>query len=1009
MSIVSLQQYSSLNQYATTFVSPISKCNYMIKNVLLFSGNRIDQLRKVYIHVFVGIVFMLAGIIVAHAQPVLLKPLSNLSKNFTTANGRLFYTSADSLFTSNGTTAGTVLVKKLGEPVNLISKIFIGNEIFIITQSSSSLQSLWVSDGTLPNTTKIATYPTILPAIAYQSELYLKINDGVHGEELWKLSASHTLSMLKDINPGIANGFKSEIVISNNTLFFKANAGISGTDLWKSDGTSSGTELAVDVEHDDYYGIIDVNGTIFYTRRYEDPSEWVYITELWKTQGTAASTVLVKTFEGDYFYNDLSHFTVMNGKLYFIHNHGIPVHDLWVSDGTEANTQFLEQVTIDGSVIEMFTMKNHLIYNSQSQSFPGPIEKSDGTVGGAQSIHELSWYYSLGGSNDWVNLTPTDSLLFFVDDIQGGIGTPDNELQLWQSDLTSQNTKPVIELFNISLRGSDNVVAAGNAIFFTTTAPGQAFTLWYYDPMAPTLCAGTGGVLHELWTNVQGNQVSAIPVDTPPAAKDTLNIFEGTINAGNHYGSRYRGYLCVPQTGNYQFWIASNDHSELWLSSSTNPEDKVKIAYVEGYTAERQYTKYPSQQSSLIYLTAGHQYYIEALHKEGVGTDHISVGMKLPDGTLERPIPGTRLIPFNDNKLPTVSITSPPHLQTFHAPATVEIRADATDEDGMIVKVEFYNNNIKLGEDLFAPYSFTWNNVPEGFHLVVVKATDNHGEFSTASRYVIVKGCAFGKITQEVWHGVYGASVADIPLNSPPNTTNDLTLFEGPSNVGVHYASRIRGYVCAPLSGNYTFYIASNDHSELWLSTDDNAANKIKVAHVTGATGIRQWNKYSSQRSVPLWLDKDKRYYIEALHKQGVGTDNIAVGWTLPDGRDERPIPGTRLSPFVSGTAIAQKTDLEESTFVHHNEIEEKISLSPNPAGQGTITLTLSGYANENVEQITIEIVSMMNEVLFSASIPCRENCNIIELPLKEKINTGVYMVNGVINGKRFSKRLVIH
>jgi hypothetical protein len=44
-------------------------------------------------------------------------------------------------------------------------------------------------------------------------------------------------------------------------------------------------------------------------------------------------------------------------------------------------------------------------------------------------------------------------------------------------------------------------------------------------------------------------------------------------------------------------------------------------------------------------------------------------------------------------------------------------------------------------------------------------------------------------------------------------------------------------------------------------------------------------------------LEAGKRYAIEALHKEGGGNDNLAVGWQLPDGTQERPIPGNRLAP----------------------------------------------------------------------------------------------------------------
>ena len=46
----------------------------------------------------------------------------------------------------------------------------------------------------------------------------------------------------------------------------------------------------------------------------------------------------------------------------------------------------------------------------------------------------------------------------------------------------------------------------------------------------------------------------------------------------------------------------------------------------------------PSQTSSAVQLEKGKVYYMEALMKEGGGGDHIAVGVKLPSGTLQRPI-----------------------------------------------------------------------------------------------------------------------------------------------------------------------------------------------------------------------------------------------------------------------------------------------------------------------------------------------------------------------------------
>jgi Bacterial Ig domain len=82
---------------------------------------------------------------------------------------------------------------------------------------------------------------------------------------------------------------------------------------------------------------------------------------------------------------------------------------------------------------------------------------------------------------------------------------------------------------------------------------------------------------------------------------------------------------------------------------------------------------------------------------------------------------------------PSVNITGPANGATFIAPANVTITATASDTDGTVSKVEFFQGTTKLGEDLSAPYSFIWNNVPVGSYSLTAKATDNASETATST------------------------------------------------------------------------------------------------------------------------------------------------------------------------------------------------------------------------------------------------------------------------------------
>jgi hypothetical protein len=79
------------------------------------------------------------------------------------------------------------------------------------------------------------------------------------------------------------------------------------------------------------------------------------------------------------------------------------------------------------------------------------------------------------------------------------------------------------------------------------------------------------------------------------------------------------------------------------------------------------------------------------------------------------------------NVAPSVTLTSPANGATFTAPASITLTADATDGDGMVTKVEFFNGSTLLGSATSAPYSFVWNNVLTGTYSLTAKATDEDG------------------------------------------------------------------------------------------------------------------------------------------------------------------------------------------------------------------------------------------------------------------------------------------
>ena len=86
-----------------------------------------------------------------------------------------------------------------------------------------------------------------------------------------------------------------------------------------------------------------------------------------------------------------------------------------------------------------------------------------------------------------------------------------------------------------------------------------------------------------------------------------VDWLEAPSNRCDNCGSRMKGWLVPPVTGDYEFWIASDDNGSFWLS--TNNAFLERRCHVPGFTSPREWTKYSEQKSAPIRLIAGQAYY----------------------------------------------------------------------------------------------------------------------------------------------------------------------------------------------------------------------------------------------------------------------------------------------------------------------------------------------------------------------------------------------------------------
>jgi|GEM_PF-3859861 len=274
-------------------------------------------------------------------------------------------------------------------------------------------------------------------------------------------------------------------------------------------------------------------------------------------------------------------------------------------------------------------------------------------------------------------------------------------------------------------------------------------------------------------------------------------------------------------------------------------------------------------------------------------------------GTASAPVSLARTV--SANTAPTIGLTS--DKPSYTAGNDIILTASAADTDGTVAKVEFYIGTTRLATDITAPYTYTLAGAGAGSQSYNAVVTDNMGAATTSATVTVTvtgttgtgmaSACATGTITREMWTGITGTALSTVPVQNPTITTILSAGLETPTGFAENYAQRVRGYVCPPVTGAYTFWVAGDDAAELWLSTTEDTANKVRICRTSVFTNVREYTKSPSQRSVAITLQAGYRYYIEAVQKEGTGGDNLSVAWQIPGGAFEAPIPATRLSPWA--------------------------------------------------------------------------------------------------------------
>lgn len=405
---------------------------------------------------------------------------------------------------------------------------------------------------------------------------------------------------------------------------------------------------------------------------------------------------------------------------------------------------------------------------------------------------------------------------------------------------------------------------------------------------------------------------------------------------GDNYAARHSGVIIPATSGNYDFYLAADDDTDLYLSTDSTAANKRLISHEPSWNGVRAWRG--GQQSSPTWtnaagatpfaagipLVAGNRYYLEAVQAEGGGGDNFAVTM-VPAGEIPNSGDATTLT----GSLIGVEIPTP---------TTLTFTVNPSNTTAYVGMAAHFNVQIATDSELPAGYQWRRNgvNIPgatSANYTLMASSTDTGATFdcvtfvpaigtpsltrtsAVATVTVPSTGAVVvnGYLKRQVMPGYTTANVRTNVANGNggKGVASAVNVFDVPS-AGANYAERVSGFFTPATSGAYVFFLAADDDTDLYLSTDSEPKNKRLIAQEQIWSNNRSWNSLGDLNgsvahrrsdqftpddfvtqpySAGIPLTAGTRYYIEAIHRAGGGGNGVSVTAHLKNDVDTLGIP----------------------------------------------------------------------------------------------------------------------
>jgi ELWxxDGT repeat protein len=514
--------------------------------------------------------------------------------NFYISNGKLFFTATSAstgreLWVSDGTLAGTKMLLDINSGAGnafdnttyLPGFVEYNGKLYFSAFSSTTGYELWTSDGTTTGTVLLkdiylGTFGNVWHQKAvYNGKLYFSADGGTAsgaGQELYVTDGTVAGTvMLKDIIPGGGSASPMDFTVCNGKLLFTAIQTSVGRELFSTDGTAGGTQMVKDINPGGataFSGLgIQHPMVLLFNKVLFAADDGVNGEELWVSDGTPTGTVMVRNLmAGSASSNPfaMNWYTVYNNKAYFWAN---GMSQIWCSNGTSIGTVNLGPLSIFRPNIapNLYTpntfavYKDRLFFSASDHSVPTPDEElwvTDGSSLGTKQVKNICTATTAGfdGGSPYQMIVYKNMLYF-----QARPTTLSTNYQLFKSDSTAAGTTmlaPTGSTASGPFTGMGSFINYNGTLFFASS--------W----------SGAGD--NELWsmkdtTNITGiAELTSAPFNLYPNPNDgtfTIQLGNQTFEKGTMsvYDMMGREVYFQSQIPNSKFQITLNQPKGIYM------------------------------------------------------------------------------------------------------------------------------------------------------------------------------------------------------------------------------------------------------------------------------------------------------------------------------------------------------------------------------------------------------------------------------------------------------------